>query len=61
MDSEEFCEWKRHLLSVMKPMPQEQVLPTLDGHGSHTQSLGAIEIARKDGAVMLSLPSHSTH
>jgi hypothetical protein len=61
MESEMFCQWMRHFFSVVKPMPHEQVLLILDGHSSHTQSLAAIEIARKNGVVMLSLSSHSTH
>jgi hypothetical protein len=50
-----------YFISVVKPMPHEQVLLILDGHSSHTQSLAAIEITRRHGVVMLSLPSHSTH
>jgi hypothetical protein len=33
----------------------------LDGHNGHILSLVAVEIARKHGAVMLSLLFHSTH
>jgi hypothetical protein len=47
-----FCEWKRHFISVVKPIPQEKVLLIIDGHSSHTLSLTAIEIARKHGAVI---------
>jgi hypothetical protein len=37
MDSEEFCDWKRHYISVVKPMPQEKFLLNLDEHSSHTE------------------------
>jgi hypothetical protein len=61
VDSEAFCEWKRHFLSDVKPMPQEDVLLNLDGHRSHSQTLAAIEMTCKHEVVMLSLPSHGTH
>jgi hypothetical protein len=60
MDFEVFCEWMHRFISVVKPMPKEQVLLILDGHSSHTQSLAAVEIDCKHDVVM-SLPYHSTH
>jgi hypothetical protein len=39
MDSEVFCEWKRHFIAFMKPTPQEKVLPISDRHSSHNLSL----------------------
>jgi hypothetical protein len=38
MNSEVFCEWMRHFISIVKPLPQEQVLLILDGHSSHTHT-----------------------
>jgi hypothetical protein len=49
----------RSFISVVKAMPQEKFLLILYGHSSHTHSLAAIEIARKDEVVLLSLSSHS--
>jgi hypothetical protein len=59
MDSEVFCECNRYFSSVVKPMPQEKVLLISDGHISHNLGLATIEIPRKHGVVMLSLPPHS--
>jgi hypothetical protein len=53
--SEVLCEWKRHFISVVKPMSQEKVLLILDGQSRHTLSLAAIEILRKQRVVMLRL------
>jgi hypothetical protein len=58
---EVFCEWKHHFISVVKPMPQEKRLLLVDGQSSQTLSVVTIEIPRKRGIAMLSLPSHSTH
>jgi hypothetical protein len=59
VDFEVFCERKRHFISVVKPMSQENMLLNLDGHRSHSLSLAATEMTRKY-EVVLSLSSHST-
>lgn len=61
MNAEVFRHWIEHFVAVVKPSTQEKVLLILDGHSSHTQSLAAIEVARRHGIIMLSLPSHCTH
>jgi hypothetical protein len=53
MESELFCEWKRHFISVVKLMTQENVLLNLDGHRSHILWVANIEIPHKYGVVML--------
>jgi hypothetical protein len=42
MDYEVFNEWKRHFISVEKPMPR-----ILNGHSNHTLPLAATEISRE--------------
>jgi hypothetical protein len=49
MNSELFCEWKRHFISVVKPMPEEKALLILEGHGSHIQSLAATKVLTNMG------------
>lgn len=61
MNAEAFSEWMAHFIATVKPSAAAKVLLILDGHSSHTQSLEAIELARKHGVLMLSLPSHCTH
>jgi hypothetical protein len=58
MDSEVFCERKRHFFSDVKSTPQENMLLILDGHVSLTPSLAAIESAPKHGVV---LPQHASN
>ncbi|XP_063241264.1 tigger transposable element-derived protein 6-like [Bacillus rossius redtenbacheri] len=61
MTADVFTEWMSHFIRNVKPSVTEKVLLILDGHSSHTQSLHAIDLARKNGVIMLSLPSHCTH
>ncbi|KAH9361170.1 hypothetical protein HPB48_020842 [Haemaphysalis longicornis] len=44
----------------MFPTPQD-ILIIMDGHSSHTSNLDAIQYARNNGIIMLSLPPHATH
>ena len=61
MDKDMFVIWLRHFVAAVKPSPTQKVLLILDGHGSHTKSLDAINFAREHGIVMISLPPHTTH
>ncbi|KAJ8883178.1 hypothetical protein PR048_015018 [Dryococelus australis] len=61
MTADVFTEWMSHFIRDLKPSVTENVLLILDGQSSHTQSLDAIDLARKNGVIMLSLPSHCTH
>jgi hypothetical protein len=57
MDSEVFCEWKRHFISVVKPMPQEKGLLILDGQSTHTLSLATIAVPHKYGMSLFTFTS----
>lgn len=61
MDRDTFPLWLRHFSASVKPSSTNKVLLILDGHSSHTRSLEAIEYARENGIVMLSLPPHTTN
>lgn len=61
MDADGFYYWLSHFIDHTKPSTKKKVLLVLDGHSSHTQSLKAIELPRKNGIIMLSFPSHCTH
>jgi len=60
VDSGIFVKWLTHFISVVKPSPARKVILILDGHSSH-KTLAAIELARENGVVMMSLPPHTTH
>lgn len=60
VDSGLFVKWLTHFISVVKPSPARKVILILDGHSSH-KTLAAIELARENGVVMMSLPPHTTH
>ena len=38
-----------------------EVLLLLDGHTTHTKNLQAVNLARQNAVIMLSLPAHTTH
>ena len=61
MDGERFAQWLKHFVQCVKPCPDKKVLLVLDGHKSHTKNLQAIEIARDNNVIKLSLPPHTTH
>jgi hypothetical protein len=60
MDSEVFCEWKRHFFSDVKLIPQENMLLISDGHSSLSLSLATTEIPRKHG-VRRAVAAFSQH
>ena len=61
MDRDIFVQWLYHFNFRVKPSKGAPVLLTLDGHISHTEDLNAIEKAKQNGIIMLSLPPHSSH
>lgn len=61
INSEIFVEWLRHFISTVKPTPSNTVLLIMDGHYCHTKNLEAIQLAKNNGVVMISLPAHTTH
>ena len=55
-----FCKWMQHFINSVKPSKQDPVLLCCDGHSTHTKNLKAIEMARDNGVIMLTLPSHTS-
>ena len=60
MDTEVFISWLEHFINHVKPSQERKVLIVLDGHQSHTKNLRAINLARENGIILLSLPPHTT-
>lgn len=59
--TEVFLKWLEHFVATIGPTPDKKVLLILDGHTTHTKNIAAIEFARKNGVILLSLPAHTTH
>ncbi|XP_030037459.2 uncharacterized protein LOC115452978 [Manduca sexta] len=55
-----FIDWLQHFISYAKPSLTNQVLLILDNHESHI-SLGAYNLCRDNGIIMLTLPPHTSH
>ena len=60
IDGDLFVRWLKHFVQHVKPSAENKVILVLDGHASH-KSLAAVEYARDNFVVMISLPPHSTH
>ncbi|XP_021190041.3 uncharacterized protein LOC110376038 [Helicoverpa armigera] len=60
MNSDLFVTWLQHFVKMAKPSKNDPALIILDNHSSHL-SLSAIELARENGIVLLSLPPHTSH
>lgn len=56
-----FTDWFKHFLKSTKPTKEQPHLLILDGHYSHTRNAEMLELARKNGVVVISLPPHSSH
>jgi hypothetical protein len=56
-----FVRWLKHFIETVHPSKEKKVLLLLDGHCTHTRNLEALEIARENGVIMLSLSGHTTH
>lgn len=61
MTGEMFCKFINHFIEFVKPTKERSVVLILDGHSSHTKNLQALDIARNNGLILLSLPPHTTH
>ena len=61
MTKELFLVWIKHFHAHVKWSPDKPGLLILDGHYSHTRNLEAIDFARENGIILLSLPPHTTH
>lgn len=61
INKEIFVQWLQHFIKFVKPNINQKVLLLLDGHSTHTKNIDALQIARENGIIMLSLPGHTTH
>lgn len=59
-DERSFLKWLKHFCEYAKPSVEEKHVLILDGHHSH-KTLAAVEFARANGIVMITLPPHCTH
>ena len=60
MDTNLFVRWMEHFIDTVKPSPKEPHLLLLDGHMSH-KSFAVMDLARKNGVIMLNFPPNATH
>ncbi|XP_030757703.1 jerky protein homolog-like [Sitophilus oryzae] len=60
MDSDHFIKYLDHFINHVKPGPDKQILLILDNHNSH-RTLAAINKARENNIIMVSLPPHTSH
>ena len=60
IDGDLFLKWLKHFVAHVKPSAENKVILVVDGHASH-KTLAAVEYARDNSVVMISLPPHSTH
>jgi len=60
MNQEVFVQFLKHFVKHTRPSEEDPVLLVLDNHSSR-MSLEAVEYARENHVVMLSLPPYSTH
>ena len=56
-----FIDWMKEFIQFSGATKDRKVLLILDGHATHTKSLELIDLARKNGVIMLCLPPHCTH
>ena len=61
MTMELFKSYLEHFVEMVKPTTEQPVCLILDGHSSHTRSLEALDYAKSNGVILLSLPPHTTH
>ena len=59
MDNDTFVDWLKHFQAHVRPSSTNKVLLLLDNHNSH-KSLAAIDYARQNGIIMLSIPPHTS-
>jgi len=61
MTMELFKVYLEHFVEFVKPSKENPVCLVLDGHSSHTRSIEALDYAKANGLILLSLPPHTTH
>jgi hypothetical protein len=55
-----FIDHLKHFIACEKPCKEDPVLLILDNHESHI-SITAINVAKENGIIMLTLPPHTSH
>ncbi|XP_071040606.1 uncharacterized protein [Parasteatoda tepidariorum] len=55
-----FLDWLHHFVENTHPTPEKKVILILDNHESH-KYIEALEYARKNNLIFISLPPHTTH
>jgi len=60
INEELFCQYLKHVIRHTRCTVDRKILLILDNHESHI-SLQAIEMARANGVVMLTIPPHTSH
>ncbi|ESO99433.1 hypothetical protein LOTGIDRAFT_158518 [Lottia gigantea] len=61
MTKEFFVKWLYHFVSFKRCSKERPCLLILDRHSIHTKKIEAIEYARKQSVIILSLPPRTTH
>ena len=59
-DGDSFMKWLRHFVLHAKPNQQDKHILILDGHHSH-KTIDAIDYARENSIIIITLPPHCTH
>jgi len=60
IDGDLFVKWLKHFVVHVKPSAENKVILVVEGYVSH-KSMAAVEYARDNSVIMISLPPHSTH
>ena len=56
-----FVQWFRHFIQTTKPNKETKVLLLLDGHTAIQKYFQAVNLARGNGVILLSLQAHIKH
>jgi hypothetical protein len=59
--SDVFTQWLKYFIQTTKPSKEMKVLLLPDGHTTHTKNLQAVNLARENAVILLSLTAHTTH
>nr|XP_018906716.1 PREDICTED: uncharacterized protein LOC109036800 [Bemisia tabaci] len=60
INSDLFLKWMKFFILKSHASPESPVLLVLDNHGSHV-NLDAVDLAKKSGVHMVTVPPHTTH
>ena len=58
--NELFVQWLRHFVDHTRPSESRKILLIMDNHPSHC-TVDAIEMARNNNIILLTIPPHSSH